>query len=89
MLVNVQDNPLKYQPFYKKLCDHERFMIYMEQIKSTGIGGIKPVESNVWRVYYTDKEKSPIPVMRHYPNKQRAEIGFDDAVDWNGFSDLH
>ena len=88
MLAYVDDSVVKFTPVKSSLTEGELFKVYLEEIASTGNRGVTPCPSNVWRVSYTDTAVSPIPHARHYPNKERATVGFQEAVMFNGFLGL-
>tara|TARA_R110000744_G_scaffold212696_3_gene331680 strand:+ start:349 stop:624 length:276 start_codon:yes stop_codon:yes gene_type:complete len=88
VLAYVDDSVVKFTPVKSSLTEGELFKVYLEEIASTGNRGVTPCPSNVWRVLYTDSEVSVFPHVRHYPNKERATVGFQEAVMFNGFLGL-
>ena len=86
-LYHCDDEPIKYNHVgaIKQLTASDLFLVYMEPIKARGYKDMKLLDSNVWRVYYKDLEKSPYPFVRFFPDRERAQFYFDEAVEWNGW----
>ena len=85
MIAIICDEVVKYHTKSKLMCSGDLFLVYLEEIQSVGHRGVETVPSNVWRVHYEDREKSVFPFVRHYVNKERALMGFEEAIMFNGF----
>ena len=90
MLAHIHDTPLKNPPVkaLKEWCDGDFFIVNMEQLSKAQHGGSKH-DNYVWRVWYEYNDPANPQYkgvhMRHYADRDRAKLYFDEAVIFSGW----